>query len=60
MYSLKGIDESVNKEEYTVGADTPNNFVRITYLKINVKGRYVYYYDIISEKDIQKDIGDKS
>lgn len=55
MYSLKGI-ESGNKEEYAVGTDTPNDFIRKTYLKIHVKGRYVYSYDIISEEDIPRNI----
>ncbi|OTW73288.1 hypothetical protein BK727_08170 [Bacillus thuringiensis serovar roskildiensis] len=56
MYSLKGIDESGNQEEYTVGTNTPNDFVRKTYLKIHVKGRYVYSYDIIIEKNIPEKI----
>ncbi|WP_144656607.1 YxeA family protein [Bacillus tropicus] len=56
IYSLKGMDESGNKEEYAVGTNTPNDFVRKTYLKIHVKGRYVYSYDIISEKDIPEKI----
>lgn len=56
MYSLQGIDEFGNPEEYTVGTNTPNDFVRKTYLKIHVKGRYVYSYDIISEKDIPEKI----
>ncbi|HHK5535367.1 TPA: YxeA family protein [Bacillus mobilis] len=56
MYSLKGMDESGNKEEYTVGTNTPNDFVRKTYLKIHVKGRYVYSYEVISEKDIPEKI----
>ncbi|MDC7972329.1 YxeA family protein [Bacillus sp. BLCC-B18] len=56
MYSLKGINESGNQEEYTVGTNTPNDFVRKTYLKIHVKGRYVYSYDIITEKNIPEKI----
>ncbi|AXY09245.1 hypothetical protein CUC43_21775 [Bacillus thuringiensis LM1212] len=56
MYSLKGIDESGNEEEYTVGTNTPNDFIRKTYLKIHVKGRYVYSYKSISEKDIPEKI----
>ncbi|MFC9449208.1 YxeA family protein [Bacillus cereus] len=56
MYSLKGIDESGNEEEYTVGTNTPNDFIRKTYLKIHVKGRYVYSYEAISEKDIPEKI----
>ncbi|TCJ82302.1 UNVERIFIED_ORG: uncharacterized protein (TIGR01655 family) [Bacillus cereus] len=56
MYSLKGMDESGNKEEYAVGTNTPNDFVRKTYLKIHVKGRYVYSYAIISERDIPEKI----
>ncbi|SEB19285.1 conserved hypothetical protein TIGR01655 [Bacillus nitratireducens] len=59
MYSLKGIDESGNKEEYTVGTNTPNDFIRKTYLRIHVKGRYVYFYDVISEKDIPEKIRGK-
>ncbi|QUG84685.1 YxeA family protein [Bacillus nitratireducens] len=56
MYSLKGVDESGNEEEYTVGTNTPNDFIRKTYLRIHVKGRYVYSYDVISEKDIPEKI----
>ncbi|GAB6477773.1 hypothetical protein B4087_3233 [Bacillus cereus] len=56
MYSLKGIDESGNEEEYTVGTNTPNDFIRKTYLRIHVKGRYVYSYEAISEKDIPEKI----
>ncbi|MED0875648.1 YxeA family protein [Bacillus mobilis] len=52
MYSLKGIDESGNEKEYSVGTNTPNEFIRKTYLKIHVKGKYVYSYEAISEKDI--------
>jgi len=56
MYSLKGIDKSGNEEEYTVGTNTPNDFIRKTYLRIHVKGRYVYSYEAISEKDIPEKI----
>ncbi|MDA1774246.1 YxeA family protein [Bacillus cereus] len=56
MYSLKGVDESGNEEEYIVGTNTPNDFIRKTYLKIRVKGKYVYSYEVISEKDIPEKI----
>lgn len=56
MYALKAVDEVSNENEYTVGTNTPNDFVRKTYLKIYIKGRYVYSYDIISEKDISEKI----
>ncbi|PEW84586.1 hypothetical protein CN445_20760 [Bacillus cereus] len=56
MYLLEGIDESGNKEEYTVGTNTPNDFIRKTYLRIHVKGRYVYSYEVISERDIPEKI----
>ncbi|WP_242251376.1 YxeA family protein [Bacillus cereus group sp. BfR-BA-01379] len=56
IYSLKGIDESGDKEKYAVGTNTPNDFIRKTYLKIHVKGRYVYSYEVISEKDIPEKI----
>ncbi|PFB75575.1 hypothetical protein CN286_23890 [Bacillus anthracis] len=59
MYLLKGIDESGNKEEYTVETDTPNDFIRKTYLKIHVKGRYVFSYEVISEKDVPEKIKEK-
>ncbi len=38
------------KKEYKVGTNTPNDFIRKTFLKIHVKGKYVYSYDIIAEK----------
>ncbi|MBE7105089.1 DUF1093 domain-containing protein [Bacillus cereus] len=56
MYSLKGVDELRNKKEYTVGTNTPNDFIRKTYLKIHVKGKYVYSYDVISETGIPEKI----
>ncbi|PFR44853.1 YxeA family protein [Bacillus thuringiensis] len=56
MYSLKGVDELRNEKKYTVGTNTPNDFIRKTYLKIHVKGKYVYSYDVISEKDIREKI----
>ncbi|EJQ50734.1 Uncharacterized protein BWINRASL_02912 [Bacillus mycoides] len=56
MYSLKGVDESRNENEYKVGTSTPNDFIKKTYLKIHVKGKYVYSYDVISEKDIPEKI----
>ncbi|WP_439952450.1 YxeA family protein [Bacillus cereus] len=56
MYLLKGVDESENKEEYTVGTNTPNDFMRKTYFRIHVKVRYVYSYEVISEKDIPEKI----
>ncbi|PEK90670.1 YxeA family protein [Bacillus mycoides] len=56
MYSLKGVDELRNEKEYKIGTNTPNDFIRKTYLKIHVKGKYVYSYDIISEKDIPEKI----
>ncbi|HDR4733432.1 TPA: YxeA family protein [Bacillus cereus] len=59
MYLLKGIDESGNKEEYAVRTNTPNDFIRKTYLKIHVKGRYVYSYEVIFEKDILEKIRGK-
>ncbi|GLV64682.1 hypothetical protein Bmyc01_33520 [Bacillus mycoides] len=56
MYSLKGVDELKNEKEYTVGTSTPNDFIRETHLKIHVKGKYVYSYDVISENDIPEGI----
>ena len=56
MYALKGVDELNNEKEYKVGTNTPNDFIRKTYLKIHVKGKYVYSYDIITEEDIPKKI----
>ncbi|PEJ67892.1 YxeA family protein [Bacillus wiedmannii] len=56
MYSLKGVDELSNEKEYKVETNTPNDFRRKTYLKIHVKGKYVYSYDVISEKDIPEKI----
>ncbi len=55
MYSLKGVDELSNETEYKVGTNTPNDFIRKTYLKIHVKGKYVYSYDIIAEEDIPRE-----
>ncbi|MGG0256782.1 YxeA family protein [Bacillus toyonensis] len=59
IYSLKGIDKSGNEIEYTVGTNTPNDFIRKTYLKVHVKGKYVYSYDVISEKDIPEKLRGK-
>ncbi|MES5918841.1 YxeA family protein [Bacillus cereus group sp. RP37] len=56
MYSLNGVDELRNEREYKVGTNTPNDFIRKTYLKIHVKGKYVYSYDIITEEDIPEKI----
>ena len=56
MYSLKAVDELSNEKEYKVGTNTPNDFIRKTYLKIHVKGKYVYSYDIISKEDIPEKI----
>lgn len=56
MYSLKNFDESGSRNEYTVGTSTPNDFIRKTYLRIHVKGKYVYSYEAISEKDIPEKI----
>ena len=28
MYALKGVDESRNEKEYTVGTSTPNDFIK--------------------------------
>ncbi|EEM88982.1 hypothetical protein bthur0012_29590 [Bacillus thuringiensis serovar pulsiensis BGSC 4CC1] len=56
MYSLKSFDESGSRNEYTVGTSTPNDFIRKTYLRIHVKGKYVYSYEAISEKDIPEKI----
>ena len=33
MYSLKAVDELSNEKEYNVGTNTPNDFIRKTYLK---------------------------
>ncbi|MGR5869464.1 YxeA family protein [Bacillus pacificus] len=59
VYSLKGVDELSNETEYKVGTNTPNDFIRKTYLKIHVKGKYVYSYDIIAEEDIPEKIRGK-
>ncbi|EDX69908.1 hypothetical protein BK742_21255 [Bacillus thuringiensis serovar pingluonsis] len=56
MYSLKGVDGLSNANEYKVGTNTPNVFIRKTYLKIHVKGKYVYSYDIITKDDIPEKI----
>lgn len=42
-----------------MGTNTPNDFIRKTFLKIHVKGKYVYSYDIIAEKDIPEKIRDQ-
>ena len=52
----KAVDELSNEKEYNVGTNTPNDFIRKTYLKIHVKGKYVYSYDIISKEDIPEKI----
>ncbi|HDR4898083.1 TPA: YxeA family protein [Bacillus cereus] len=56
IYSLKSVDELSNVKEYRVGTNTPNDFIRKTYLKIHVKGKYVYSYEAISKEDIPEKI----
>ena len=57
MYALKGVDELNN--EKNIKERTPHDFIRKTFLKIHVKGKYVYSYDIIAEKDIPEKIRDQ-
>lgn len=56
MYLLKGVDELSNEKEYKVGMNMFNDFIRKIYLKIYVKGKYVYFYDIIFKEDILEKI----
>ncbi|MFS8352574.1 YxeA family protein [Bacillus nitratireducens] len=52
FYKLKGADESGKNMEYIVGVNTPNDFISKTYLRIDVRGKHVFSYDVVSEKDI--------
>ncbi|MDA1675379.1 YxeA family protein [Bacillus cereus group sp. TH152-1LC] len=52
LYVLNGVDESGKEKEYEVGVGTPNDFIRKTYLRITVQGRYVFSFEKVLEKEI--------
>lgn len=56
IYKLKGVDESGQENEYTVGVNSPNDFIKKTYLKISVQGRHVFSYEKILEKEIPEKV----
>ncbi|HDR7760649.1 YxeA family protein [Bacillus cereus] len=58
-YLVNGIDEAGSEGEYKVGTSDPNVFKRKTYLKIHVKGKYVFSYEEVQEKEIPKKIREK-
>ncbi|MGE0979158.1 YxeA family protein [Bacillus cereus] len=59
IYKLQGIDESGKEDEYTVGVNTPNDFIEKTYLKIDVQGRHVFSYEEVSVKEIPEKVKKK-
>ncbi|MBE5107014.1 YxeA family protein [Bacillus thuringiensis] len=59
IYKLKGVDESGKENEYTVGVNTPNDFIEKTYLRIAVQGRHVFSYKKVLEKEIPEKAKEK-
>jgi len=51
MFRLDGVDESGEVEEIKVTASV-KDFAENTYLKVHVKGTYVYEYEEITEEDV--------
>ncbi|PKR85696.1 YxeA family protein [Heyndrickxia camelliae] len=51
MFLLDGVDESEKVEEIKVTSSV-KNFPKNSYLKVHVKGKYVFEYEIVTEKDV--------
>lgn len=51
MFLLNGVDKSGNVKEIKVTSSV-KDFPKNTYLKVHVKGKYVYEYEKVAEKDI--------
>ncbi|WP_420974656.1 YxeA family protein [Bacillus thuringiensis] len=58
-YLVNGVDESGSEDEYKVGTSDPNVFKRKTYLKIHVKGKYVFSYEEVKENEVPKKVKEK-
>ncbi|MFL0364877.1 YxeA family protein [Bacillus sp. PK3_68] len=55
MFMLDGVDESGEVGEIKVTSSV-KNFSKNSYLKAHVKGKYVYEYEIVAEKDVPEKV----
>lgn len=51
MFMLDGVDESGEVEEIKV-TSAVKDFPQNSYLKVHVKGKYIYYFEKVTEKDV--------
>ncbi|HDR7760650.1 YxeA family protein [Bacillus cereus] len=58
MYKLNGVDESGNEEQIKVGLAGKDEYVD-SYLKVHVKGKYVFQFEEVQEKEIPEKAKEK-
>ncbi|MFS0644515.1 YxeA family protein [Siminovitchia sp. 179-K 8D1 HS] len=51
MFMLNGVDKAGNEEEIKLTAST-KKFPENSYLKVHVKGKYVFEYETVQEKEV--------
>ncbi|KAA0780973.1 YxeA family protein [Bacillus sp. TE8-1] len=58
FYMLNGVDELGNENTIKVGVSGKDEYVD-SYLKVHVKGNYVYEFEKVQEKDIPEKVKEK-
>lgn len=58
-YELNGVDQSGEEEKINILTDTKDSLGEEKYFKVHVKGRYVFQYDHIKEKDVPEKAKEK-
>ncbi|WP_219375406.1 YxeA family protein [Bacillus mycoides] len=58
FYMLDGVDESGNKNTIKVGMAGKDKYVD-SYLKVHVKGKYVYEFEKVQEKEVPEKAKEK-
>ncbi|MGG2063618.1 YxeA family protein [Bacillus sp. S14(2024)] len=59
MYILNGVDESGQEGEVKVGTAAKDEFQENTYLKLRAKGKYVFEFKEVQEKDVPEKAKEK-
>ncbi|PEP53904.1 hypothetical protein CN557_08660 [Bacillus wiedmannii] len=58
FYMLNGVDESGNESTIKVGYAGKDEYIN-SYLKVHIKGRYVYQFEAVQENEVPKKIKEK-
>ncbi|MEK5391458.1 YxeA family protein [Margalitia sp. FSL K6-0131] len=58
MFMLNGVDELGKEDEIKV-TTSEKDFPKNTFIKVHVKGKYVFEYEIVKEKDVPEKAKEK-